>query len=128
VNLAWERLADGVFRCRLEFLDVTVGLVHGRAGALLIDAGSTLTEARCIRDDVRAMTGREVSHVVLTHDHFDHILGAAAFDGAEVYCAPEVAATMAGRADHLRADSVRHGADAGAHFIRGYRDWLVGQL
>jgi hypothetical protein len=48
VTFVWERLADGVFRCRLPFLDVTVGLVYGRAGAMLIDTGTTLTEARAI--------------------------------------------------------------------------------
>jgi len=34
VNFVWERLADGVFRCRLQFLDVTDGLVYGRAGTV----------------------------------------------------------------------------------------------
>jgi glyoxylase-like metal-dependent hydrolase (beta-lactamase superfamily II) len=112
VNFVWERLADGVFRCRLPFLDVTVGLVYGRAGAMLIDTGTTLTEARAIAEDVQDIANREVSHIVLTHNHFDHILGSSAFDGAEIYCAAEVATTMAERTDHLRADAVRYGADA----------------
>lgn len=112
MTLVWERLADGVFRCRLPFLDVTVGLVYGRDAAVLIDSGSTLTEARLIARDVRDMAGRAVSHIMLTHNHFDHILGASAFDGAEIYCAPEVAVTIAERTDHLRADALRHGADA----------------
>jgi glyoxylase-like metal-dependent hydrolase (beta-lactamase superfamily II) len=110
VTLDWERLADGVFRCRLPFLDVTVGLVCGRDGAVLVDSGTTLTEARTIETDAHGMTDR-VSHIVLTHKHFDHILGASAFDGAEIYCAPEVAATMAQRTDHMRADALRYGAD-----------------
>lgn len=108
----WERLAVGVFRCRLPFLDVAVGLVHGRTGALLIDTGTTLTQARAIAEDVQHIANREVSHIVLTHNHFDHILGSSAFDGAEIYCAAEVATTMAERTDHLRADAVRYGADA----------------
>ena len=112
MNFAWERLADGVFRCRLPFLDITVGLVHGRAGAMLIDAGTTLTEARAIAEDVQHIADRDVSHIVLTHNHFDRILGASAF-GADIYCAPDVAVTMAERTDHLRADAVRYGADAG---------------
>ena len=58
VNFAWERLGDGVFRCRLPFLDVTVGVAPGSTGTLLIDTGSTLTEARAIDQDVRAMTHR----------------------------------------------------------------------
>jgi len=46
---------------------------------------------------VQDIANREVSHIVLTHNHFDHILGASVFVGAEIYCAPEVATTMAVR-------------------------------
>ena len=112
VTLVWEHLADGVARCRLPFLDVTVGLVYGGLGAVLIDSGSTLTEASAIAEDVRRIAGRAVSHIVLTHNHFDHILGASAFAGAGMYCAPAVGMTMASRVDVLRADALRHGADA----------------
>jgi len=112
VNFGWERLAEGVHRCRLPFLDVTVGLVHGRTGTLLIDSGTTLAEADAIMADVEEIAGDAVSHIVLTHKHFDHILGSSGFAGAAVYCAPEVAATIADRRDHLRSDAVRYGADA----------------
>jgi glyoxylase-like metal-dependent hydrolase (beta-lactamase superfamily II) len=112
VNFTWEPLADNVFRCRLPFVDVTVGLVQGRAGILLIDAGTTLTEAQAIDADVRALTGRGVSHIVLTHNHFDHVLGSSAFGDVAVYCAPEVAVTFAERTEYLRADALRHGAAA----------------
>ena len=112
MTIAWERLPDGVFRCRLPFLDVTVGLVYGRDGTVLIDSGTTLSEAQRIVRDVRDMAGREVSHIMLTHNHFDHILGASAFKQAEIYCAPAVATTMADRTDRLRADALRYGADA----------------
>jgi glyoxylase-like metal-dependent hydrolase (beta-lactamase superfamily II) len=111
VNFAWERLGDGVHRCRLSFLDVTVGLVHGATGTLLIDTGTTLTEANAVKADIAEIAGSSVSHIVLTHNYFDHILGSSAFAGAAVYCAPEVAATIADRTEHLRADAVRYGAD-----------------
>jgi glyoxylase-like metal-dependent hydrolase (beta-lactamase superfamily II) len=111
VNFAWERLADGVHRCRLPFLDVTIGLVHGRTGTLLIDTGTTLAEADAVKSDVDEIAGSAVSHIVLTHNHFDHILGSSAFVDAQVYCAPEVAATIADRTEHLRADAVSYGAD-----------------
>ena len=111
MNFAWERLGDGVHRCRLPFLDVTVGLVHGATGTLLIDTGTTLTEADAIEADVAEITCSAVSHIVLTHNHFDHILGSSAFSGAAVYCAPEVAATIANRTEHLRADALRYGAE-----------------
>jgi glyoxylase-like metal-dependent hydrolase (beta-lactamase superfamily II) len=111
VNFAWERLGDGVHRCRLPFLDVTVGLVHGRSGTLLIDSGTTLQEAAAISADVDEITDSAVTHIVLTHNHFDHILGSGGFTDASVHCAPEVAATIANGRDHLRSDAVRYGAD-----------------
>jgi glyoxylase-like metal-dependent hydrolase (beta-lactamase superfamily II) len=100
-----------VWRVRLPFLDVTVGLVAGETDALLVDSGTTLAEARAIDADVHALTGQPVGQIVLTHNHFDHILGSAYFTGARIHCAPEVAeALSAGRA-HLRADAVSYGAD-----------------
>jgi glyoxylase-like metal-dependent hydrolase (beta-lactamase superfamily II) len=112
VHFEWEQLAASVCRCRLPFCDVTVGLVHGRTGALLVDAGTTLTEARAIRADVERIAGQPVTHIVLTHKHFDHVLGSSAFTGAQMYCAPEVAAYLSTATDALRADAVSHGADA----------------
>ncbi len=112
MNHTWEQLADRVFRCRLPFLDVTVGLVWGSAGALLVDTGTTLTEARGISADARALSGRDVSHILLTHNDFDHILGSSAFGNAAVYCAAAVAETMANETDQLRAEAVSYGADA----------------
>ena len=100
-----------MWRTRLPFLDVTVGLVRGESGVLLVDTGSTLAEARAVAADVATLTGQGVRQIILTHNHFDHILGAAGFPGAEVYCAPEVGATMTGHRPGLRADALRHGAD-----------------
>jgi len=111
VNYAWEMLGEGVHRCRLRFLDVTIGLVCGRTGTLLIDTGTTLAEANAIKADVAEIAGSAVSHIMLTHNHFDHILGSSAFDGAAVYCAPEVAATIADHAGELHAHAMRYGAD-----------------
>jgi glyoxylase-like metal-dependent hydrolase (beta-lactamase superfamily II) len=111
MNFAWESLADGISRCRLPFLDVTVGLVWSSAGALLVDTGSTRLEATAVRADAEALAGRVISHIVLTHHHFDHVLGASTFDGAAVYCAPAVALTMTENTERLRADAVRYGAN-----------------
>ena len=87
MHFDWERLTDSVHRCRLPFLDVTVGLVQGRTGVMLIDTGTTLTEAQAIDADVREIAGSPVTHVVLTHQHFDHVLGCSVFADVETYCA-----------------------------------------
>ena len=111
MHFDWERLTDSVHRCRLPFLDVTVGLVQGRTGAMLIDTGTTLAEAAAIDADVRQIAGRRVTHVVLTHKHFDHVLGSSVFADAETYCAPDVVEYLSSRTDQLRDDALRYGAD-----------------
>ena len=110
VNFVWERLDAGVHRARLPFLDVTVGLVETDTGALMVDTGSTLRDAAALDADIRAIAHSRVTRIVLTHKHFDHILGSAAFVHAEIYCAPQVADYMSAKAE-LRSDALRHGAN-----------------
>jgi glyoxylase-like metal-dependent hydrolase (beta-lactamase superfamily II) len=112
VHFTWERLAAGVHRCRLPFCDVTIGLVAGRTGALLVDTGTTLGEAAALDADVRRLAGCAVSHIVLTHKHFDHVLGSSRFAGADIYCAPEVVDYLTSATGQLREDALRYGADA----------------
>ncbi|MFD8199687.1 MBL fold metallo-hydrolase [Streptomyces sp. NPDC059701] len=111
-DLGWERLAAGVGRCRLPGWDCTAGLVVGADAALSVDAGSGLGEGARLRGAARELAGRRVTHLALTHAHFDHVLGAAAFAGAEVFGAAGVAAVLAGGREALRADAVAHGLDA----------------
>ncbi|OBI13704.1 MBL fold metallo-hydrolase [Mycobacterium sp. E2497] len=111
MQLTWERLSEGVHRTRLPFCDVTVGLAWGSTGVLLVDTGSTLTEAAAIDADVRRLAGRPVTHIVLTHKHFDHVLGSSVFAGAELYCAPGVVGALSSATGALRDDALRHGAE-----------------
>ncbi|MGC0382561.1 MBL fold metallo-hydrolase [Streptomyces sp. SAI-129] len=116
-ELGWERLADGVGRCRLPGWDCTAGLVLGPDAALMVDAGSSLEEGARLREEARRLTGRRVTHLALTHPHFDHVFGAAAFPDAQVYGAVGTDALFApggqGR-QALRADAVAEGLDARA--------------
>ncbi|MFI9340177.1 MBL fold metallo-hydrolase [Streptomyces sp. NPDC052773] len=112
-ELGWERLATGVGRCRLPGWDCTAGLVLGEGAALLIDAGSSLAEGARLRAEAEEISGRRVTHLALTHPHFDHVFGAAALAGAEVYGAVGVDAALTSRRARaeLRADAVRNGLD-----------------
>jgi glyoxylase-like metal-dependent hydrolase (beta-lactamase superfamily II) len=112
VHFAWERLTRSVHRCRLPFCDVTIGLVRGATGALLVDTGTTLAEAAAVAADVAELAECRVTCIVLTHKHFDHVLGSSLFAGAEVYCAPEVVEYLASATAQIRDDAVRHGANA----------------
>ncbi|MFI6694068.1 MBL fold metallo-hydrolase [Streptomyces sp. NPDC050433] len=109
----WERLASGVGRRRLPGWDATVGLVVGEDAVLLYDTGSTLREGAEIRTQAQALCGgRRVTHIALSHPHFDHVLGTAAFSGAEVYGAVGLAELLLRDRDGLRSSAVRHGVPA----------------
>ncbi|MEV7283919.1 MBL fold metallo-hydrolase [Streptomyces sp. NPDC093252] len=110
-ELGWERLRSGVGRCRLPGWDCTVGLVRGEGAALLIDAGSSAGEGAALREGAERLAGGPVTHLALTHAHFDHVFGMAAFGEAEVFGAAGLAAALTGAEarEELRADAVRHG-------------------
>ncbi|WP_425244767.1 MBL fold metallo-hydrolase [Streptomyces sp. NEAU-NA10] len=113
-ELGWERVATGVGRCRLPVWDCTAGLVVGREAALMVDAGSSLAEGTRLRVHAEELAGHRVTHLALTHPHFDHVLGAAAFAGAEVFAevfAESVLTRKGLGAEELRADAVRNGLD-----------------
>ncbi|MGC9497043.1 MBL fold metallo-hydrolase [Streptomyces sp. WG7] len=120
-DLGWERVAAGVGRRRLPVWDCTAGLVVGVGAALMVDAGSSLGEGARLRSEARELAGHRVTHLALTHPHFDHVFGAAAFAGAaaeevaEVYGAAGMDAVFArggqGR-EALRSDAVAEGLDA----------------
>ncbi|MYZ38299.1 MULTISPECIES: MBL fold metallo-hydrolase [unclassified Streptomyces] len=115
----WERLGAGVGRRRLPRWDATAGLVVGADAVLLYDTGSTVREGAELGAEVRALLGggRHVTHIALSHPHFDHVLGTAAFPEAEVevYGAVGMARLMAAGGpgpSGLYEEAVRLGADA----------------
>ncbi|SMF02559.1 MBL fold metallo-hydrolase [Streptomyces sp. Amel2xC10] len=107
-ELGWEPVAAGVGRCRLPGWDCTAGLVVGAGSALLVDAGASVAEGARLRAEAEELAGGRVTHLALTHPHFDHVFGAAAFAGAEIFGAVGMETV---RAEELRADAVRHGLD-----------------
>ncbi|WP_299527336.1 MBL fold metallo-hydrolase [uncultured Streptomyces sp.] len=108
-ELDWERLGHGVGRRRLPGWDATAALVAGAGRALLFDTGACLREGVELRTQAQRLLGHRVTHVALSHPHFDHVLGAAAFAGAEVFGARGAGRVLRRDADALYADAVRHG-------------------
>ncbi|MFF2650532.1 MBL fold metallo-hydrolase [Streptomyces sp. NPDC058045] len=118
---AWEWLTPRVARRRLPHWDCTAGLVAGRGAALLVEAGATLAEGARLRAEAEALLatvpgaagpdGPRVTQLALTHPHFDHVLGAPAFPGAEVYTAVGADRLLTGATGlaELAADAVRQG-------------------
>ncbi|MBW5484693.1 MBL fold metallo-hydrolase [Streptomyces bambusae] len=108
-EVGWERLTARTGRRRLPVWDCTVGLVVGDDSVLLIDPGSSVREGAGLRAQAERLTGRHVTHIAFTHGHFDHVLGGAAFSGAEVYGAVGLDALLAAEREELRASAVAHG-------------------
>jgi glyoxylase-like metal-dependent hydrolase (beta-lactamase superfamily II) len=85
VGAGWVEIGDRVFVRRYPFFDQNIGLVLGRAEALLIDTRSTYAQAREIQEHVRELTDSPIGVVVDTHGHFDHAFGNAIFRPATIW-------------------------------------------
>src|SRR5690348_2007900 len=81
----WVEIGDRVFVRRYPFFDQNIGLILGRAEALVIDTRSTYAQAREIQEDVRELTDAPIGVVVDTHGHFDHAFGNAIFRPATIW-------------------------------------------
>ncbi|MGH3702884.1 MAG: MBL fold metallo-hydrolase [Pseudonocardiaceae bacterium] len=100
----WVELAQGVLVRRYAELDLSVGLVIGERGCLVVDTRSDPAQGAQLRTAVREVT-RQPCTVVLTHAHFDHCLGTAAFLPAPVWAHPRCRDDLArgGAAQHAEA-------------------------
>jgi glyoxylase-like metal-dependent hydrolase (beta-lactamase superfamily II) len=85
VSDGWIEIGDRVYVRRYEFYDQNIGVVLGRAGALVIDTRSTYEQAREIQADLRELTDDPVGVVVDTHGHFDHVFGNGIFRPATIW-------------------------------------------
>jgi len=56
-----------------------VGFVVGGASVAVVDPGGSMAHGRRLRRAVEAVTPLPIRHLVLTHAHPDHVMGAAAF-------------------------------------------------
>ncbi|SDN51697.1 MBL fold metallo-hydrolase [Allokutzneria albata] len=105
----WTEVADRVYARRYAELDLTVGLVVGDDGCLVIDTRGDLEQGAELAAAVREITPHPWA-VVYTHAHFDHCFGTSAFPGAAVW---------AHRLCHK--DMVEHGSDELRKWSERYR-------
>jgi glyoxylase-like metal-dependent hydrolase (beta-lactamase superfamily II) len=91
--VTWLELGDGVLARRHAELDLTTGLVLGAERALVIDTRGDREQGAELAAAVRAVTPLPVT-VVLTHAHFDHCFGTAAFLPAPVLAHPACRAAL----------------------------------
>jgi len=82
--VGWTEVADGVFQRRYNPLDVSVCVVRGSEGVLLVDTRSSPAEADEIRRDLAELGTAPVRRVVNTHAHYDHTFGNQRFVGTPI--------------------------------------------
>lgn len=80
----WLKLADGIHARRYAELDQTLGLVLGDRRALVVDTGRDESHGAEFAAAIRELTALPLV-VAITHAHFDHCLGTAAFAGVDVW-------------------------------------------
>jgi glyoxylase-like metal-dependent hydrolase (beta-lactamase superfamily II) len=80
----WIEIADRVFQRRYNPLDISVCVVAGDNGLLLVDTRCNPREADEIRSDVTEVSALPVRWVANTHAHYDHSFGNQRFPDAEI--------------------------------------------
>jgi glyoxylase-like metal-dependent hydrolase (beta-lactamase superfamily II) len=75
----WTRVARGVHQRRGGPFDLSVVVVEGDDGLLVVDSGADPDEGEEILADVHARLDRPVVALVNTHAHFDHTFGNQVF-------------------------------------------------
>jgi glyoxylase-like metal-dependent hydrolase (beta-lactamase superfamily II) len=99
----WRELRSGVYRAVAEPESVNLGLIVGSQRALLVDTGSSPSQGRALRASLSGVSKMPLAAVVVTHWHYDHAFGLAAF--ADV---PKIAHESV----HVRLGSAETAAEA----------------
>jgi len=91
-----------------------IGVIIGEESVALIDTGGSAHVARKVLEQIRAKTDLPISHVILTHMHPDHVLGAKVFadEGARILGHHKLEAALAARAEGYETNIRRLIGDA----------------
>ncbi|GGK99982.1 MBL fold metallo-hydrolase [Sphaerisporangium melleum] len=99
----WIEVGDRAYARRHAELDLTLGLVVGERACLVIDTGADEAQGAAHAAAIRELTDLPWS-VVLTHAHFDHCFGTAAFGECPVWGHPGCRADLAATAETQRSE------------------------
>ncbi|MBA3250620.1 MAG: MBL fold metallo-hydrolase [Geodermatophilaceae bacterium] len=112
----WVEVADGVLQGRYEPYDVTVAVVRGADGLLVVDTRGSRRQGDELRDDLRVL-GRPVRCAVNTHGHFDHCFGNQCFGpGMPIYGHERLPAQFAEHEAPMLARAVSWGVEGSEEF------------
>lgn len=96
-------VADRCYVARYREWDVSIGVIVGTAGALVVDTRAGIGQGSRLRDDIsRLPSAPQIGWVVNTHEHFDHVLGNGAFVGARIHAHENAAAGISDSAAFIK--------------------------
>ncbi|MQA60918.1 MAG: MBL fold metallo-hydrolase [Actinophytocola sp.] len=102
----WLQVARGVFARRYAELDQTLGLIIGERRCLVVDTGRDEVHGAELATAIRELTDLPWT-VVITHAHFDHFFGTAAFLPCRVLAHARCREVIESDAEPQRAEWVR---------------------
>ena len=108
--LIFEEAAPGLYVHRGQVADVTpdnlgdvanIGFIVGDESVAVIDAGGSRAVGEAVYLAVRQVTDKPISHLILTHMHPDHVMGAAVMveAGGQIVGHRKLSQALAARAD-----------------------------
>lgn len=103
----WRELQEGVFVAQCQPEGVNLGLVVGSDACLLVDTGSSPWQGAEIRGSVAQLTSAPLTTVVITHSHYDHAFGLAAFRDLEVFGHASLGSSLRSPAAQAKAEELR---------------------
>ncbi|GAA2866303.1 MBL fold metallo-hydrolase [Streptosporangium fragile] len=103
----WVEVADRVLVRRYAELDLSVGLVLGDGGCLIVDTRGDERQGAELAAQVRRIT-RDPWTVAITHSHFDHSFGTRAFLACPVWAHEGCRADLAENGERARREWVLH--------------------
>jgi glyoxylase-like metal-dependent hydrolase (beta-lactamase superfamily II) len=106
----WIEVADRVFARRHEELDQTLGLILGAERCLVVDSGTDEVHGADWQAAIRELTALPTT-LLITHAHWDHFFGTAAFPPGQIWAHPRCANEIATNADEHRARGMRNYAE-----------------
>ena len=102
----WIEVADRVFARRHEALDQTLGLIVGGERCLVVDSGTDEVHGATWRAAIREVTPLPWT-LLITHAHWDHFFGTAAFTPCPIWSHPHCANEIASNAEEHRGRGMR---------------------
>ncbi len=93
---SFTEIGDGIYAFTAEG-DPNSGVIIGDDSVMVIEAQATPRLAGKVIDCIRGVTDKPISHVVLTHYHAVRVLGASAFNAAQVIMGEKARAMVAER-------------------------------